>query len=195
MEEHEPKISLPEALIAGTLLFGIPDAIELALIFVGLDTFWITDAFAFPGSQIYLRIKGVKSTYALAGNVLELVPYLGALPLRTIGFVMVVWLDHHPKAEALIGAAAKSGALPKAGAKEAAPTPKATPGAAAGAAAAPEETPTPKAGPVPAEEIFAPPAGPMEKLQAELAETRPLPEGEPVTLDEENNTVDLRRTA
>jgi hypothetical protein len=206
-QKHEPKISLPEALIAGPLLFGIPDLIELLLGFFGIDTLGITDAIAFPGSQIYLRMKGVKSTYALMGNILELIPYVGVLPLRTIGYIAVVWLDHHPKAEAAIGAAAGKATsgekLPAGGVTTAGKTPlpaapTTAPSAEAGKGVA---TSAPSAGapttgaPAPQEELFSPPKGPIEKLQAELEKTRPLPNSKSVVLDEHTNTVDLRQAA
>lgn len=129
----EPKISLPEAVLVG-MLIALADAIEFVLVLVGLDDFWISDAVAFPATQIYLRMKGVRGTYGLVANVAELIPYAGWLPMRTIGFGITVWLDHHPKAEAAVGkaiavAGAAAGTVPTGGA--AAPT--------AGAAAAGKE--------------------------------------------------------
>jgi hypothetical protein len=97
MEEYEPKISYPEALFAGAFLFLIPDLIEIAMAFLFGDSWFLTDLFAFPGEQLYLYLKGVKGMYALIGNVLELIPFLGDLPLRTIAFIITVWVDHHPK--------------------------------------------------------------------------------------------------
>jgi hypothetical protein len=105
-EKPEPKISLPEAIFVGLLFFVLPDAVEFILIFFGLDDFWISDAIAFPGSQIYLKMKGVKGVYTLAANLAETLPYVGWLPMRTIGFGVTLWLDHHPKAEAVLRAAA-----------------------------------------------------------------------------------------
>lgn len=109
-EKPEPKISLPEILIVGPLFFVIPDLIEIALIFFGLDDFGIVDIYSFFTSQIYLYLKGVKPTYALITNCLELIPYIGWLPMRTVGFSITVFVDRHPKiaepiqkAEALTG--------------------------------------------------------------------------------------------
>ena len=124
-EKPQPKISLPEALFVGSFV-ALADAVELVLVFFLLDDFWISDAIAFPATQIYLRMKGVKGTYSLVGNGLELVPYVGWLPLRTIGFAITVWLDHHPKLEAAaLGVTAIAG---KSGVKgvEAGKTPPAT---------------------------------------------------------------------
>ena len=96
----EPKISIPEGII-GIFVLLIADGVELALLFAGLDDFWISDAIAFPLTQLYLRMKGLKGTASLVANILELIPYVGWLPLRTIGFVIVLYMDHHPKLAAV----------------------------------------------------------------------------------------------
>ena len=95
-EKPEPKISTPEAILVIMVLM-LADGIELLLLFLALDDFWISDAIAFPLTQFYLRMKGVKGTASLVANLLELIPYVGWLPLRTMGFAIVVYLDHHPK--------------------------------------------------------------------------------------------------
>ncbi len=97
MEENQPKITLAEALVVGPLFFIIPDCIELILIFFGLDDFFILDTYSLLTTQIYLRIKGIKTTFSLIMNCLELIPYVGALPLRTIGFIGLMILDRNPK--------------------------------------------------------------------------------------------------
>lgn len=96
-EKPEPKISLPEILVVGPLFFIVPDLIEIFLIFIGLDDFWIIDIYSLLTSQIYLYLKGVKPIYALIANCLELIPYAGWLPMRTLGFIITVFVDRHPK--------------------------------------------------------------------------------------------------
>lgn len=95
MQEDKPKISLPEGIIVGFYLFFLPDLIEFLLIFFGLDDFWISDLLAFPGSMIYLKMKGVKITYSLVCNLAELIPYAGFLPLRTIGFAITAIIENN----------------------------------------------------------------------------------------------------
>lgn len=92
----DPKISLPEALIVLSFIMMV-DLLELLLLFVGMDDFWITDALAFPTTYLYLRWKGVRGAYVLFTGAWELVPYLGWLPARTIGFLLTIWADRHPK--------------------------------------------------------------------------------------------------
>lgn len=89
---QQAKISVPEVLIVSAFLLLV-DIVELAILFVGADDFWITDALAFPATQIYLRWKGVRGTYSLALNVIELIPYVGWLPLKTLGFLLAAWVD------------------------------------------------------------------------------------------------------
>src|SRR3972149_2079295 len=116
-EQVEPKISLPEVILIG-LIFALIDLIEVVIIFVGLDDFWILDLVA-SAIFIYLFIKGVPAMRQLVCWVIELIPWLGALPLLTVGWGLTVWADHHP-----------SGALAKAGAVAGAAKGKGGPGAA-----------------------------------------------------------------
>jgi len=67
------------------------DVIDLLLLLVGMDDFWITDILSFPITQLYFLWKGTRSTYNLIGNGLEFIPYVGKLPLRTAGFLLTVW--------------------------------------------------------------------------------------------------------
>jgi hypothetical protein len=106
--QNTPKIGFTEALIAGFWFFFLPDLIEFILIFFGLDDFWLSDIYAFSSSQIYLALKGIKPTYALISNTLELIPYGGWLPLRTIGFTITVWVENRPKIKKGASVAAKA---------------------------------------------------------------------------------------
>ncbi len=94
--EQEPKISLPEIIIITPYLV-IFDLIGLALIAAGLDDFFILDAVRFPITQLYLRFKGVKGTATLIGNILELIPYIGGLPISTAAWLITIYLDRHPE--------------------------------------------------------------------------------------------------
>ena len=112
MEEEakpQPKISDFEVILIGgvCLLF---DVIELALLFFALDDFWILDTFA-SAIAIYFWFKGVNAIRYVVTWILELIPWVGGLPLKTIGFAMTVYLDRHPKLAAVAekAAAAKGG--------------------------------------------------------------------------------------
>lgn len=78
------------------------DVIDIILKFAALDDFWILDALWFPVTQIYFRIKGVNGTYNVVMSGAELIPYVGALPLRVVGCWMVIYADKHPEKAAVI---------------------------------------------------------------------------------------------
>jgi len=93
---EEKKISLPETIML-VLYIGFTDLIGLVLLFFGADDFFVLDILTFPVTQFYFRIKGVKGTADLVSNIAELVPYLGALPIRTIGLIITIYLANHPE--------------------------------------------------------------------------------------------------
>ena len=104
--DQEPKISLSEALIVGAVPVFF-DVFEIVLLFFALDDFFIFDTIYFPASWLYFRLRGVSAISAVVGNVLEMIPYIGWLPLRTASFIMIVWADHHPRAAGEIMKVAK----------------------------------------------------------------------------------------
>ena len=78
-------------------LYIIPfDLIGLALVFFGLDDFWIIDALTFPVTQFYFRMIGAKATADLIASGIELIPYVGALPIKSIGMNITIYLTNHP---------------------------------------------------------------------------------------------------
>ncbi|MEK7507640.1 MAG: hypothetical protein AAB602_00965 [Patescibacteria group bacterium] len=119
-QQPDPKISLVEVILIG-LIFALFDAIEIVIVFLALDDFWIIDITA-SIIFFYLLIKGVPPIRQLVCWILELIPYVGALPLLTIGWGLTVWADHHPsgalaKTGAIAGTAQGKKALAKGGAK------------------------------------------------------------------------------
>lgn len=96
MEEYQPKISFVEIIIL-TQIFMIFDAIGMVLILFGLDDFFILDALRFPFSQFYIYMKGLKGGATLVGNLLETIPYIGALPNSTVCWLITVYMDRNPK--------------------------------------------------------------------------------------------------
>jgi hypothetical protein len=107
MNENEKKISLPETILLG-LYIGLTDLIGIVLAFFALDDFFIIDISTFPVTQFYFRMKGVKGTADLVSNGLEVIPYVGALPIRTIGLFITIYMANHPeKMEAVSSIAGK----------------------------------------------------------------------------------------
>jgi len=107
-ERPEPKIDYIEGFIAGFFLFALPDIIELVLMFFLGDSWFLTDILFFPASQLYLYLKGIKGAYALVGNILELIPFVGDLPIRTTSFVLTVIAENNPKIKQVAEVASKA---------------------------------------------------------------------------------------
>ncbi len=96
MDEEQKKIELPEAILL--LLYIVPlDIVGLILVFAGLDDFFILDILTFPVTQFYFRMKGIKCTYDLVASTLEVIPYVGSLPIKTAGVAITIWMANHPK--------------------------------------------------------------------------------------------------
>lgn len=106
MNPDEPKISLVEKFMVLATL-AVLDLADIALLFAGLDDFFIIDATAFPITQFYFRMKGVRANYMLMSNLLELVPYVGKLPMRTIGAWATIRAANKP--ESLVAEAVNIG--------------------------------------------------------------------------------------
>ena len=89
--ENQPKISTTEAVFL-IMAAIIADSINWIPV-----VNWIVAAVMFPVTQIYFRMKGVKATYALVGNIIEMIPILSALPAYTFSIAAVIYFDRHPK--------------------------------------------------------------------------------------------------
>lgn len=111
------------AIIFFTSYLAILDGIELLLPLVGLDDFLITDMLAFPVTQLYIRWKGMRGAYNLAGNVIEFIPYVGALPLKTFSFLLTVWLHRRQERKAALEQA-QSAVQQRRGSGTSAPAPR-----------------------------------------------------------------------
>lgn len=183
-QKPEPKISLPEGLfvLSFVVLVDIIDLIGLAF---GLPLSDVTDIVAFPVTQLYTYLKGLKGIYMLIGNLIEAIPWIGDLPVRTVTFCITWWLDHHPKIEAAAALAStvyagKGPAFEGAGEGEAARAAGAKAGGAAaeaGAGAVPEAVGAPEAAAPGAE--AAPKGVVAPGTEAPAPEAPSTPEGAP----------------
>jgi hypothetical protein len=88
--QHEPKLSDADVIIGSVLMLTL-DAIDWLQ--VGIPG---TDLVGFPLEQLFLNKKGVKGTTALVGNIIELVPGVDYLPVRSIAWLITAWMDRHP---------------------------------------------------------------------------------------------------
>lgn len=98
----EPKINGVEALIMISVaaLFDIADflATFLDMLFGAgeLVKFFINIA-ASATLWLWAIMRGVSSTRMLAGSLLEFIPIVNTLPMRTVATASTIWLDWHPK--------------------------------------------------------------------------------------------------
>ncbi|MDD5430992.1 MAG: hypothetical protein PHP03_02095 [Candidatus Pacebacteria bacterium] len=92
MENEEPKISTVEIVFITPFLL-IADAVGVFLVIIALDDMGLIDVLMFPFNQIYLRMKGVRATTMLVGSILELLPYIGALPMYTLTWALTIAAD------------------------------------------------------------------------------------------------------
>lgn len=91
MDEQQPKISTPEAILI-LMITVIADLISIIPVIN-----WLVSVVMFPVTQFYLRMKGLKGTTMLIGNIIELIPGLSALPAYTTAMTITIYIDRHPK--------------------------------------------------------------------------------------------------
>ena len=116
-QDYEPKLSPIEgyAMIATAAFF---DAVDIGLtmldlmIGVGEVLKPFNDAVASCTLLFWVILKGIGPMRTAAGGALELVPFVNALPMRTVMAAITVHLDRHP-AEAEIASTATRVLTPK----------------------------------------------------------------------------------
>ena len=93
--EKRHKIELPEIILMGGL-FLLIDLAQILLLFLVLDDFFILDAVSLPILYSYMYFRGLLGALLTGVSLLELIPYVGALPFLTITFALAVFLDRNP---------------------------------------------------------------------------------------------------
>ena len=98
----EPKIGGIEALVMVGLaaLFDIADLLATLLdAFFGMGELikFFINIVASVTLWLWVIMKDVGPTRILAGSILELVPIINVLPMRTVAMAATIWLDWHPK--------------------------------------------------------------------------------------------------
>lgn len=118
-----PKISLVEIIlmmlivvpfdileVVADLISPIPIIGQIALVVMHFGD-WIVLFIV----QFWLIMKGLKGLWALAGNLLEFIPYVDIMPLRTLGLIATIILANRPetaKIAQIAGAATGKTGLP-----------------------------------------------------------------------------------
>lgn len=101
--EPRGKISLVEGIIM-VMITLTADIIEILLTFFALNPLSvIIDVPTIAIIQFWLWMKGSKGTWALAGNLIEFIPYLDFLPIRTTTLLITIYLSNHEKTAKVAG--------------------------------------------------------------------------------------------
>lgn len=105
----DKKISLPEIIImviivGGADLFDVFVDLAAAVPVIGqilLFANWFVDIFVFVVVQFWFIMKGGigfgKQATALAGNLIEFIPFLDVLPIRTAALLVAIYMINNPK--------------------------------------------------------------------------------------------------
>lgn len=202
--QNGPKITVPEIIFVGSF-FLLIDLIDLAGLIFALPLSDFTSIVAFPASQVYAFFRGIRQDMLLISNGLELLPYIGSMPLRTIAFGITVYTENNPKLKAALGVAekltgkegaaagegAKAGA--EAAAQKAATAEESLPPEGAAAPAAAEATPAGKmaaeAEREASEEAFGMPKQWEKQQEGELFEGAPPPPPRPEEEEAGGNVI------
>ncbi|MDP3014812.1 MAG: hypothetical protein Q8N28_00065 [bacterium] len=108
MDEEQKKISLPEIIImamivGGADLFDVFVNLAAAVPVIGqilLFGNWFVDIFVLAIVQFWLIMKGGigfrKQATVLVGNLVEMIPLLDILPIRTATLLVVIYMINHP---------------------------------------------------------------------------------------------------
>ncbi len=117
--DEDKKISLPEIIImvmivAGADLFDVFVGLAAAVPIIGqvlLFANWFIDIFVLAITQFWLIMKGGigfgKQATALTGNLIEFIPLLDILPIRTVALLVVIYMINHPRIAEKVAPAAK----------------------------------------------------------------------------------------
>ena len=99
------KFSFPEALIMLLMTFTA-DSVEILVMTMGvipiitpisIGVSWLINTFVLGALLLWFIIKGERGLWAISGSLLEYVPFLNALPLRTATCALAIYIANHPK--------------------------------------------------------------------------------------------------
>ncbi|NCN52908.1 hypothetical protein GW950_00400 [Candidatus Wolfebacteria bacterium] len=92
----EGKLSMTE-IVFGSMIVVLIDAIGFLLLWFMMDDFLMLDLLMMAFNS-YLWVKGLaKFQKLIIPVILELFPYIGALPIYSIAWIIIVWVDRHPE--------------------------------------------------------------------------------------------------
>ena len=108
----EKKIDFVQAFLM-LFIAAIADLINIVLIFFALDDFGLIELVTVPLFGLWFYFNGGDWNYALRASLIELVPYLGVLPLYTIFIERAIHRTNHPKEKGSAAASKKKSLVMK----------------------------------------------------------------------------------
>ena len=97
---HTGEISDVEAIILVMVVGGI-DLVEAILTFVAPGfaeiVKWLINFSIWPLIQFYLIMKGIRGVYYLYGSIMEFIPLINFLPMRTAAIIFTIYMSRHPE--------------------------------------------------------------------------------------------------
>ncbi|MDD4761503.1 MAG: hypothetical protein PHZ25_00555 [Candidatus Pacebacteria bacterium] len=69
----------------------IPPLAPFSVFFV-----WIINTFVFGFAYLWLIIKGARGAWFLAGSLVEYIPFLNLLPIKTVTIIVAIVLSNNP---------------------------------------------------------------------------------------------------
>lgn len=106
MNEEEPKFSLVEIILM--LMIVIPvDILEVVVAFIiavpvigqiAVMVMFFVNLIVLAIIQFWLWMKGIRGLWALSAQLLESIPLINALPLRTAGVIATIIIANRPEA-------------------------------------------------------------------------------------------------
>lgn len=100
----DKKISLAETVLVMMFVIFI-DLLELVLglLAVGLIINSFIDLVVGAGIQLWIRLKGIKGASALAGTLIEFIPVVNLLPIRSVTMAITIFIANRPAAANIAG--------------------------------------------------------------------------------------------
>ncbi|MBI2013461.1 MAG: hypothetical protein HYS87_01395 [Candidatus Colwellbacteria bacterium] len=97
MAENEKKISMVEAILMLMVTVTADIAEVIAdLTLIGIPISILINVVAYPTIQFWLIMKGIRNLTYTAGSMIEFIPIINALPVRTATMIMTIFLANRP---------------------------------------------------------------------------------------------------
>jgi hypothetical protein len=116
--DEQKKFSLPESIILIlTCLFAdtaellsyafslVPPLSPLSIAFT-----WLINTFVFGFVYLWLIMKGARGAWFLAGGLLEFIPFVNLLPVKTVTVIIAIILSNNPVLKKTVEIASKKAA-------------------------------------------------------------------------------------